>query len=199
VVATVFLAAASLTKIEGVLFGAILVASVLVAGVAVHRRGALAGAVLLLGPAATIPWRLWLTRHRVPTSTPDYNAPNVLDAHFLSARFDRLTYALGFMLRGPFGTERMTAVLVCAAVAVAVVAARLLPAIVAAVGAWLVLCFLALAAIYWTSRVDIHFYVATSASRVGTTLIVAGAVLAPLLLGLALRRAPPDAAGPPPL
>ena len=70
---------------------------------------------------------------------------------------------------------------------VIVAAAFRLPAIAIAMGAWLTLSFLALATIYWTSRVELHFYVSTSASRVGTTLIVAAAVLAPQLLGLALR------------
>jgi hypothetical protein len=188
--ATVLLAAATLTKIEGTLFGGLLALSVIVAALVARRRAGLPGLVLLLGPAMTLPWRFWLTQHQVATSTPDYNAPNVLSTSFLSARFDRLTFALEFMLRGPFGVEWLTGVLVCVALAVAVVVAWRLAAVTLALGAWLVLSFLALAAIYWTSRVEIHFYVGTSASRVGTTLIVAGVVLAPLLLGLALHGAP---------
>jgi hypothetical protein len=190
--ATVLLVAATLTKVEGGLFGGILVVAVLVTGFVVHRRAALPGLVLLLGPAATIPWRLWLTQHQVATSTPDYNAPHVLSVGFLSDRFDRLTFALDFMLRAPFGAEPLTGISVCVSIVVLLVVARRLLAVGAAVAAWLVLSFLALAVIYWTSRVDIHFYVGTSASRVGTTLIIAGAVLTPLFLGLALRRAPAD-------
>jgi hypothetical protein len=190
--AVVLLSAATLIKIEGLIFGFLLAAAVIAAGLVAQRRAALPALVLLLGPATTIPWRLWLTHHQVATSTPDYNTPNALDIGFLSARFDRLTFALDFMLRGPFGAEWLTGVLVCVALAVALVVARRLTGIVAAMGAWLSLCFLSLVAIYWTSRVEIHFYVGTSASRVGTTLIIAGAVLAPLLLGLALRRAPAE-------
>jgi hypothetical protein len=193
--AVVFLAAASLTKVEGTLFAILLIAAVVPAAFVLHRRAALPSVFLLLAPAAVVPWRLWLTRHQVATSTPDYNAPNVLDPGFLWDRVHRLTFALDFMVRGPFasfGPETVTAVIVCLSIAVFLAVSRRIPVISAAVGAWLVLSFLALAAIYWTSRVEIAFYVGTSASRVGTTLIVAAGTLTPLLLGLALKSVSPD-------
>jgi hypothetical protein len=192
--AVVFLAAASLTKVEGTLFAVLLIAAVVPAAFVLHRRAALPSLVLLLAPAAVVPWRLWLMHHQVATSTPDYNAPNALDPGFLWDRIHRLSYALDFMLRGPFasfGPETVTAVIVCLSIVVFLAVSRRIPVISAAVGAWLVLSFLALAVIYWTSRVEIAFYVGTSASRVGTTLIVAAGTLAPLLLGLALKAATP--------
>jgi hypothetical protein len=189
--AAILVAAATLTKIEGGIFGGILVVVVVAAGFALHRRAALPGLLLLLAPAAILPWRLWLSHHRLATSTPDYNVPNLLDPSFLLDRVDRFTYAVHYLLDAPFAhtwLEKQTATIVCIAIVVVAAALLRIPAIALTVASWLVLSFLALATIYWTSRVDLHFYVSTSASRVGTTLIIAAALLTPLLLGLALRR-----------
>ena len=60
------------------------------------------------------------------------------------------------------------------------------------VAVWLTLSFLALASSYWTAGIDLQFYVATSASRVGGTLIVAAATITRSLLGLALPPRHPD-------
>jgi hypothetical protein len=189
--AVVFLAAATLTKMEGALFGGLLAAVVIVTSFVTQRRTALPAAVLLIGPAMMLPWHLWLAGHRVPSSTADYNTPHLLSADFLLDRTNRLTYAIRYMVHAPFagplGQEPRTIAIVIVAAAVIIATTLRLPAIAIAVGAWLTLSFLALAAIYWTSRVDLQFYVSTSASRVGTTLIVAAAALTPLLLGLALR------------
>jgi hypothetical protein len=164
---------------------------VLVTTLVTARKRAPAAALLLVGPALLLPWRLWLSTHQVESSTPDYNAPHLLSPQFLLDRVDRLTYAIRIMLHAPFSgpleqEPRTIAIVVLALVVILVCIVRL-PAIATAVTVWLTLSFLALASIYWTSRVEIGFYVATSASRVGTTLIVAAAVLTPLLLGLALQ------------
>ncbi len=58
--AVVLLAAASLTKLEGVLFGIALAAVVLGAGLARYRRAGARAAVLLLGPGAILLWHAWL-------------------------------------------------------------------------------------------------------------------------------------------
>lgn len=191
VLGLVFLAAASLTKIEGAIFGGLLAFVVLVTAFATERRTARSAAVLLLGPALLLPWRLWLSTHQVSSSTPDYNASHFLSPTFLLHRSDRLLSAMHYMLRAPFhghlGQEPRTIAICTVAAAVVVAAALRLRSTAIAIIVWLILSFLALAGIYWTSRVEIGFYLSTSASRVGTTLIVATAALAPLLLGLALR------------
>ena len=74
--------------------------------------------------------------------------------------------------------ELQTAVLVCAAIAVLVVVALRIPLLAAGVAAWLALSCFGLAAIYWIGRLELGFYLCTSVSRVGTTIIVAATVLA---------------------
>jgi hypothetical protein len=194
--AVTLLAAASLTKIEGAIFGALLTVVVVATGAAVRRRAALPALVLLLGPAALLPWRVWLAGNDVAASTPDYNTGSVFDPHYLAEHADRLTYAVTSMLRGPFVLDRLTTVLACIAIVTLIVVARQLTVLVAAVTAWLALSFAALAAIYWTSRIDVSFYVGTSAPRVATTLLIAAMVLSVLLLGLDLRRARGDRVAP---
>ncbi len=200
VLALVFLAAAALTKVEGAIFGGLLAAVVLVIAFLTQRATAGRAAVLLIGPALLLPWHFWLSSQSIPSSTPDYNAPQIVSLDFLLGRTDRLTYAIGYLLRapfaGPFGQEPATITIVIVGVTVIAAVALRLPAIAIATGAWLTLSLLAIVAIYWTSRVDIKFYVSTSASRVGTTLIIAAACLAPLLLGLALRPPADDRQGP---
>jgi len=188
--AVVFLTAASLTKVEGVVFGSVLVAVVLVAGFILHRRAALPALVLLLGPAAIVPWHLWLAQHQEPTSTPDYNAPHLLSPSFLADRIGRLTYALDSMLQSGLGSDLRTPTLaiIWLSIGVALAVCHRIPVISAVVGAWLTLTFLSLGAIYWIGSIEVHWYVYTSATRVGATIIIGAATMTPLLLGLALGR-----------
>jgi hypothetical protein len=198
-VALVLLTAATLTKLEGLLFGSILVVVVLVAGFVVHRRAALPACVLLLAPLAILPWRLWLATHEVVTSSPEYNTTQLDSPGFLADRIDRLTYALEYMLRAPFTGEGLTAVMVCLSLAVLLAVAPRIPAIAAAVGVWLGLSFIGLACVYWIANLEVDEYLGQTASRVGTTLIIAAWALSPLLLGLALRRSPGETSDSPSL
>jgi hypothetical protein len=137
-----------------------------------------------------VPWHLWLAQHQVPTSTPDYNAPHLLSPSFLADRFGRFTYALDWMLGVGVGPSLLTPTpaMIWISIGVALVVAYRIPVVSAAASAWLVLSFLGLGAIYWTGRIEIRWYVYTSATRVGTTIIIAATTLTPLLLGLALTR-----------
>ena len=116
--AVVFLTAATLTKLEGAVFGSILVAATLVAGFAKYRRAATPACILLLGPAALVLWHFWLSQHQVATSTPDYNAPRLTSPSFLAHRIHRLTHAIDHMLRAPFQTKQITAVIILLAIGV---------------------------------------------------------------------------------
>jgi hypothetical protein len=187
--ATVFLSAATLVKLEGLAFSLVLAVAVIAAGFAVHRRGALPALVLLLGPLAAVPWRAWLDTHSVAATNSQLNTSHLLDPGFLVHRIHRLTYAIDFMLSSPWkGGDYRTAAIVVIAIFVAVLAARQVPVLTITVAVWLVLSFFALAATYWAGAINLQFYVTTSASRVGAVIIVSAAAVTPLLLGLALRR-----------
>ena len=190
--AVVFLAATTLVKLEGLAFAGILAVVVVGAGFVVHRRSAWPVLVLLLGPLAIVPWRLWLTANHVSATNPQLNGSHALSPGFLLHRIHRLTYAIRYMLDAPWTADYRTAAIIVVAIAVAVATVRRIPSVTITVAVWLTLSFLALASSYWTAGIDLQFYVATSASRVGGTLIVAAAAITPLLLGLALRPRRPD-------
>jgi len=144
-------------------------------------------ALALLGALVPIvPWRLWLSHHDLPTSSPDYHVSDLLRPSFLSARTDRLTGALHWMLHG-WSWQRQTSVIVYLAVVAILVSALRRPIIAATVAAWLALSVLGLATVYWIGQFGLLWYLENSANRVGTTVIIAAGVLTPLLFGLALR------------
>jgi hypothetical protein len=153
------------------------------------RRGrpALAGLVLLLGPLAIAPWKLWLAEHHQPVSATVYHWSDLLHPVYLADRFDRLTYAVGQMFDFLVDTTHWSPILPLA-LGAAIVLAPTLRELSVLLGAWIVVAFFGLASVYWTSKLDLEWYVSTSASRVVSNLpIVAGAVL-PLLLAIALER-----------
>ena len=61
-------------------------------------------------------------------------------------------------------------------------------AIVAAVAAWLVAAFSAIAAVYWVGKLEVHSYVAYSMTRITTVLPIVAGTMIPLLLGLAIEH-----------
>jgi hypothetical protein len=187
VLAGVFLAAAALTKTEGVLLGFSLAAVIVGGGLVRRRRGALAGLLLLLAPLAILPWKLWLDTHHQPVSATAYHWGDLLHPVYLAGRLHRLTYAVGRM--GDFLADpTYWSPILPLVVATLILFAPALRELSAALAIWILLAFFGLASVYWTSELDLHWYVATSASRVVSNLpIVAGAVL-PLLLAVALER-----------
>ena len=193
--ATVFLCAATLVKLEGLAFSLALSVSMIAVAFAVHRRRALPSLVLLLGPLATVPWRIWLDTHSVAASNSQLNTSQLFNPSFLAHRIHRLTYSIEFMLKAPWQRDYRTAAIIVIAILAAVVVARQIPVLAVAVGVWLVLSFLALAVNYWSASLDVQFYVTTSASRVGGVIIISAAAVTPLLLGVALRRASSGQAG----
>jgi hypothetical protein len=185
--AAVFLAAAALTKSEGPLLGLALALVILGCGFVRRGRAALAGLVLLFGPLAIAPWKLWLDVYDQPTSATAYRWSALLHPVYLAERTDRLTYAAGRMFDFLADSTYWSPILPLAACAL-IVLAPLLRELSVAVALWVAAAFLGLATIYWSSKLDVHWYVSTSASRVVSNLpIVVGAVL-PLLLWTAIER-----------
>jgi hypothetical protein len=187
----IFLVTATLTKTEGSVIAGLLALVVIAAATRLPHVGASRGLVLLAGPAAIIPWKLWLADHRLPLSTPEYSWHDLLEPSTLGSRIGRLGYALPQMLDSAFSTVAWLLVLPLALVALALAARAAVP-VAAAVAAWLVLDFASLAAVYWIGKPEIHWYVNTSVERVIATLPLVAGTLTPLLLALALTRKPDE-------
>jgi hypothetical protein len=189
-IAVLALTAASLTKLEGAMLSMLLLAVTLASGVLQHRRAGVAAAWLALAPLAVLPWQLWLRHQGLPASAADYDVTDLLRPGLLADRADRLGRTLGWMVEAPF-KQPQTAVLVCAVAAVLVVAAVRVPVPTVTAVTWLVLASAGLASVYWIGELEIDFYLSSSLSRVGATIIVTAAVVMPLLVGLALERDEP--------
>ena len=202
--AVVFLAAASLIKLEGVLFGAALAVVVLGAGLARYRRAGVRAGILLLGPGAILLWHAWLGWHGLRGSSPDYDLAKLADPGFLEGRTARLHYSLHAMARagdrllldalplgglGSLGRVE-TPMLIVGLCALLFFAGRRAPAVAVAVGLWLVLAVASLAAIYWIGNPPIVSYVQVTVRRVEETPAMVTMTLLPLLLALALRATP---------
>ena len=202
--AAVFLAAGTLTKLEGWLSALFLAGVVIVASLVHYRRRGLAAAWLLLGPATIVVWRIWLHANGLPGSSPDYSLSNLFDPSYLDHRTARLRYSLnamtrtgGDMLAGltpatrtQFSTHVEAAVLGAGLVVLLVFAARSSLTVAATVGCWFVLALVGLEAIYWIGRIPVKAYVGETVDRVEETPALVMLTLLPLLLALALRLVP---------
>jgi hypothetical protein len=188
--ATLALAAAALTKNEGLMLGLALLVGV---AVAVAARDGLRSvrslAPALLAPAAILPWKLWLRLHELPKVETDYAWADLFRPAYLADRTDRLAYAVPHMLSTAFDTNGWLLILPAALTAIAVAASAARPAAIA-VATWMLLSFCGLAAVYWIGRLEIGFYIETSAVRVVAILPLVGGSVTPLLLALAFGPRP---------
>jgi hypothetical protein len=198
VLGVVFLAAATLSKLEGSVFAGLLAVVAIVAAFVLRGRRGMPALLFLLGPAATLPWRVWLDTHSVAATNADLNQASLLNPSFLASRSGDFFHAMSLILHGPWrpGYRTTEAILVIGLLVVCLVARRI-PVLAAAAVAWLCLVVLALATTYATSKLNTTQYFGVSGSRVGGNVVVAAGTLVPLLLGLALktparsRRRPP--------
>jgi 4-amino-4-deoxy-L-arabinose transferase-like glycosyltransferase len=177
--AAVLAAAAAATKIEGAIFvGALFVALAICNWRRSRRDSAAAIAALVMVIAAgLLPWRIWVAVHG---GAPAGEAPSLAPSTLLS-HLSYIPYAAGYLLfklldpRGWLLIAPLWAVATWAAWR----AARR-RAVVFAVGT-VVLAFCGLVISYWSTPLDLHFHLATSARRVVTSLIFFCAALTPLL------------------
>ncbi len=207
---TLFLAAGTLTKLEGML-SAITLAVVVVVAALLHfgRRGAWA-AVYFLGPASIVFWRIWLHAHGLRGTSSVYALSDAVDPSYLDDRLYRLrfaTHAMTYFAAKMLGQStplarlgtswRVEAWVIGIALAVLLVlAARASRTVAIVVFCWLVLAFAGLDLIYWIGRIPVAYYVSESADRVEETPLMVIMTLVPLLLALATRLAPGTAAAP---
>lgn len=190
ILALVFLAAASLSKLEGGFWSAALALVVIAVGIVVHRRQGLVAAILLAPLALIELWRAWLTAHGLRTSNPDYSLTSLLHPSFLAGRTARLSYATTavahtaeHLLTSAAGPGPVMVPLI-AAVALAT---RRRPAVAVAAVAWTLLAGMALLAIYWIGRPSIVWYFDVTGTRVEPTFVAAALILSALVVGLAIQ------------
>lgn len=188
-----FLAAATVTKNEGLMLSLAIVVSM--AATRAGRRSPRTLA-LLLGTVLGVDvlWRIWLWRHDVPRN-PFYDLSDALHPGFLASRLDRLQYALHALVSHTASPSGWL-LLVPAVLVLGLLARRRAPDLVVFTTTVVMLDLLGFAAIYWLSRVNLHVYVDNTVGRLPAFIAMfCGAVL-PLLLTFSapptVGTAPPD-------
>jgi hypothetical protein len=189
--AALFLAAGALTKNEGECFAL----TAFLAALAVARRGQrkpllLAAAAVL---AADLPWRIWIQANHVKIA--EYSLSNLFNPGYLSGNDGRVwpsVRELGAQIaRVPSWSYLVLLALV--GILGAVVLRRLRLALFGA--GWLLLSFAGLVGIYWISTNPLTSHLSNSSYRTIDSLVIAGALLTPVLLfrdpGAATRPPPP--------
>lgn len=187
----IFLAAAALTKNEGVLLALVLVAALAAASYGRLRERARVLAGLAAAPvAAVVPWKLWLELHDVRVSPP-YSLGDLARPGYLVERLDRLRVVLEELPGYVFSSDQWLYVVPLALVAAAL-AARGVPRLTALTVATAGAIFVALVAVYWIGTPDVHWYIDTSAARAVAPGVLFLGALFPLLVAEAARE--PDGA-----
>lgn len=191
--AIVFLAAAALTKSEGMMFSLAAFTSAL-GLLAVADRARLRPLLLGLAAfvAAMVPWRLYVAAKGLRPQ--DYELSNLLDPSYLADASDRLRPAATELLDQMAQTNNWGLLLPLAACAfvTALLRARYDVAIFGAI--WLVLSFSGLMLIYWISELALDDNLFNTSYRTIATLLLGAGLLVPPLVGElgSGRRRPAD-------
>lgn len=175
--AATFLAAAALTKSEGMLFAVFAVAAVaLVGGRRAPRRLALvAGAVVL----AIVPWRAYVSAHEL--RHPDYELSNLLDRSYLGDTFYRVRPVIDELLHQltNFDSWGLLLPMLGIGLAAALIRRRYRLALFA-IG-WLSSSFAGLVAIYWITVRPLEHNLFNTSNRTVASMLLGAALLAPIL------------------
>jgi hypothetical protein len=181
VCAALFLGAATLTKSEGALFALAAVVAALPAARGRLRPLLWASLAVVL---VLLPWRVFVAVHDLPVA--DYDLANLAHPGYLSDNAERVRPAADGLLSEIFsGDWGLLVPLFVVALAAAVLARRYALAVYA--GAWAILSFAGLLAIYWISVVPLDLQLVWTADRTIVTIVVGAAALTPLLASLRSR------------
>ena len=188
--AALFLAAGALTKNEGECFAlTAFVAAALVVRVGQRRPLAVAASAVL---AADLPWRIWLQVNHVKIA--EYSLSNLFSPSYLSGQSGRVgpsSRALWTQIARTESWSRLVPLVLLALVGAGVLRRFRL----ALFGAgWLLLSFVGLVAIYWISTNTVESNLSNSSDRTIDSLLLAGALLVPVLLAADRGGGIPDAA-----
>lgn len=183
--AGVFAAAAAGTKVEGLVFVALLFAGLALLG---RQEGLLLRVVAtgLAAAATTLPWEVWSRVHSIPNAYSEAGGIGSVDP---LAELGRIPRAGAEMLL-ELGDPTSWLALVGLAAAAAALAWRQPSGRATArftVGVALS-SLLAMLAVYWTTPLDFDYHLATSVRRVITAPVLFAAAMTPLLLSRAQPR-----------
>jgi hypothetical protein len=174
--AIVFLAAATLTKPEGLLFAAAALIAAIASGGRQRLRGTLVASAAVA--ALYLPWRIFASIRGL--DNPEYSLGDALDPGYLVDRAERLGPALRSVAGHAFSLDwGLLLPLALAAVGAALLARRWRLAGFAA--GWGVLSFAGIVLVFWISVVPIELTLRWAAYRTVASLVIGAAALAPLL------------------
>jgi hypothetical protein len=178
VAAALFLGAAALTKNEGELFAlAAYAAAAFVCGRSRLRALAVAAAATA---AVDLPWRIWIAAHHVGIA--EYSLTDLFDLGYLREHSDRVRPAAHELLAQILRTPAWSFLVPLALVGLAGALALGAPRAGAFAAAWLLLAYAGLLAIYWISTNPVTSNLYNSSNRTVDSIVVAAALLAPVLL-----------------
>jgi hypothetical protein len=182
--ATLFLTAGAMTKNEGELFALTAFLAAFAATPRARRRAlARAGGAWA---ALVVPWHLWLLAHGVTGTT--FELSNLLDPGYLVDNAHRVGTAAEQLLDQIWLASSWSRLplVVLAGIACALALRRL--RVTSFAVAWLLLSFGGLLLVYWASPFTLENNLYNSADRTIDTLVIGGALLVPVLLGIERDR-----------
>lgn len=179
IAATIFLAAATLTKNEGAMFAlAALVAAIPAARTRLRTLGVAAASVLLV----LLPWRANVALRDLPLV--EYDFSNTVSPSYLGDHSDRVAPAARGLAEEIFTLDwGLLPVVFAGALAAAAVARRY--ALVAFAAVWAGVAFAGLLLVYWISTIPIDLALVWSGDRTIVTIVFGAGALAALLTGAA--------------
>jgi hypothetical protein len=174
-------AGASATKVEGLGFTlAIFLSLIVVSWRRFGRRAALSPLVAGLCAVAVgvLPWRIWLAVHDVPNQG---SFGRIGHAGYLVSHVARLPVAVAYLVAKMIDPRAWLLVLPLFCVVLVVARRSGERTLTAYATSTFVVAFALLVLAYWSTRLGLHYQLATSARRVVTGLMFFAAVLTPLL------------------
>lgn len=175
--AAIFLAAAALTKSEGMLFAVCAVAALAVVASrrAPGRLALVAGAVAL----AILPWRVYVSAHDL--RHPDYELSNLVDRSYLGDTSYRVRPVVDELLLQLTSLDAWGLLLPMFGIGLGAALIRRRYALALFALGWLASSFAGLVAIYWITVRTLEFNLFNTSNRIVASLLLGAALLAPIL------------------
>jgi hypothetical protein len=180
---TLFLAAAVLTKNEGLLAAAAMYIPLLV--LATGRRRAVAASAVVVA-LVYAPWRLYVAFHDL--GAPDYNLSSSFNAPWVVRRLDRIPESAAGLLEEAIDPRQFGLALVVGAAATALALLLGVRQLGLLAAGYALLSLAGLVWIYVLTPSDVSDFLSSNASRIVMALVVGLATLSPLLIEQCLQK-----------